>query len=239
MAIGFPEAWAKAEPVEGWLTLDQGRALFEAAQAVGSGRWIVEIGSHHGRSTLLLAAAKNDGVQLLAVDPFDDPRWGGGAAALTTFQATLRGAGLLDQVDAFSGVSADASATWDRGPIGMLFVDGAHDRASVLTDIDGWAPHLADDASIFFHDAYSSPGVTVALFERYFGRPRGEYLGSAGSLAHIKNAPLRRGSRAISAARMLGRLPWFARNLAIKIAIRRGWGLTQRALRHSGAAYPY
>ena len=167
MPVAFSDAWIQAEPVEGWLTEEQGKTLFDAAQSVPSGQWIVEIGSHHGRSTLLLAAAKSDGVRLLAVDPFDDPRWGGGPAALSRFQGTLRGAGLLDQVETFPGVSADASSAWDRGSIGMLFVDGAHDRASVLTDIDGWAPHLADRASILLHDAYSSPGVTIALFERY------------------------------------------------------------------------
>jgi predicted O-methyltransferase YrrM len=233
----FLDAWRQAESVEGWLTMEQGRALFETARSVAPSQWIVEIGSHCGRSTLLLAAGKAEGVRLLAVDPFDDARWGGGPHALTNFQATLGGAGLLEVVETFRGISGDASRAWDAGSVGMLFVDGAHDRASVLTDIDGWAPHLAPDARVLFHDAFSSPGVTVALLQRYLGRAGIEYLGSDGSLARLRKVA--DDARFRSSLRMLMRLPWFARNLVVKTAIRRHWTWVQRLLRHHGAAYPY
>lgn len=235
----FAQAWRQAETVEGWLTREQGRTLFETARAVEPERWIVEIGSHCGRSTLLLAAAKAEGVHLLAIDPFDDPRWGGGPGALANFQATLRAAGLLDEVRTFRGISADASRTWCAGPVGMLFVDGAHDRASVLTDIDGWAQHLDSAAGILFHDAFSSPGVTVALFQRYVGRAGTEYLGAIGSLARLRKTSTTGVARIKSSARMLRSLPWFARNLAVKIAMRRRWKLVQGLLGHSGSEYPY
>jgi predicted O-methyltransferase YrrM len=235
--MDFPEAWQHVESVEGWLTNAQGRTLFETAKTISPGHWIVEIGSHFGRSTVLLAAAKPDGVGLLAVDPFDDPRWGGGADAMTSFRSTLSSADLLDEITTFRGVSADASKAWDGKPIAMLFVDGAHDRDSVLVDIDGWSPHLTPDADMLFHDAFSSPGVTFALIERYLGRSGNEYLGSVGSLAHVRKTP--HAPRVKSTARILLRLPWFARNLAVKISIRRRWTFVQRVLRHEGSAYPY
>lgn len=235
----FDTAWRWAERADGWLTSEQGRVLFEAARAVESGQWIVEIGSHCGRSTVILAAAKAEGVELLAVDPFDDPRWGGGPNALANFQATLRGAGLLDAVQTYRGLSEHASHSWNRGKIGMLFIDGAHDRASVLTDIDGWTPHLATEASIILHDAYSSPGVTLALFERFIGRSGIAYVGSVGSLARLRKAHTTRADRIRASARMLSRLPWFIRNLGVKVAIRRRWSLLQRILRHEGSAFPY
>lgn len=235
----FADAWRFAQAVDGWLTDDQGQALFDAARDVRPGAWIVEIGSHCGRSTLLLAAGKADGVGLLAVDPFDDPRWGGGPDALIRFQDTLRGAGLLDEVESFRGLSAEASEAWTNGLVGMLFVDGAHDRGSVLTDIDGWAPHLAYDAVILLHDAYSSPGVTRAVFERFCGRSGISYVGSTGSLARFRTGDTSSGDRVSSALRMLARVPWFVRNLAVKISMRRRWVRAQRLLRHDGDAHPY
>src|SRR5713101_4552581 len=44
-----------------------------------------------------------------------------------------------------------------RGPkIGLIWIDGAHDRSSVLDDIDSWLPHLADGARLYIHDAFSA-----------------------------------------------------------------------------------
>ncbi len=237
--LTFEDAWRHAEGVEGWLTRAQGEALFHAAQAVPMGRWIVEIGSHCGRSTVVLAAAKASEVTLLAVDPFDDPRWGGGSKALDEFERTLRSADLLDEVKAFRGRSLEAANARIARPVGLLFVDGAHDRASVLTDIDAWRQHLHDRATLFFHDAYSSPGVTIALFERYVGAARAQYLGSVGSLARFDMGALSLRERLVSTARMVGRLPWFARNLTVKVALRRGWSTVHRVLGHPGGEYPY
>ena len=103
---------------------------------------------------------------MLAVDPFDDPRWGGGPELLEAFTNTLARFGLENDVQPFRGVSSEASARWHGASIGLLFVDGAHDRSSVLADIDGWFPFVAPGGLIFFHDAFSSIGVTRALTER-------------------------------------------------------------------------
>lgn len=235
----FEQAWEIANGVEGWLSREQGLALFEAARAIGPGEWIVEIGSHRGRSTVLLAAGKGAHVRLLAVDPFDDPRWGGGRETLAMFEDTLRGAGLLDEVQTFRGLSVEAAAAATAHPVGLLFVDGAHDRASVLLDIDCWTPHLAPQAVLLFHDAYSSPGVTVALFERFLLSRRARYRGCVASLARIDHGPERSARSAVSATLMMARLPWFARNLLIKLALRRRWPAIHRALGHPGTQYPY
>lgn len=234
----FEHVWTHACAAEGWLTRDQGLALFEAARRVPPGAWAVEIGSHCGRSTLLLAAAKPPGVHLLAVDPFDDPRWGGGAESMARFESTLRGAGLLEEVQTFRGLSAEAAVAGIAEPVGLLFVDGAHDRASVLIDIDGWMPHLGARAVLLFHDAYSSPGVTIALFERFLLSRRAQYRGSVGSLARVDLGPPRALAWAPHAARMVLRLPWFARNLLIKIALRRRWPAVHRALGHQETHCP-
>jgi hypothetical protein len=38
---------------------------------------------------------------------------------------------------------------------------------------------------------------------------------------------------------MLGRMPWLARNLAIKLAIREGWNVVPPLLGHRDEALPY
>jgi len=237
--LRFEDVWRHAEGADGWLTRAQGSALFDAARAVHPGSWIVEIGSHCGRSTVILAAAKAPEVPLLAVDPFDDPRWGGGSKALAEFERTLRSADLFDEVRTFRGLSVEAANAGIARPVGLLFVDGAHDRASVLTDIDRWTPHLEGRATLLFHDAYSSPGVTIALFERYFGASYARYVDTVGSLARIDLGDLTLRERQVSTTRMIRRLPWLVRNLAVKVAVRRGWSTVPRALGHSGEEYPY
>lgn len=88
-AGSFESTWAISKTIEGWMTWEQGLALFRAAQAAPPGSRIVEIGSHHGRSTVLLAKAAPAGVSVLAVDPYEDVRWGGGASAYNIFRANL------------------------------------------------------------------------------------------------------------------------------------------------------
>src|SRR6478672_11462935 len=96
---GFETAWAAAEPVGGWLTRDQGRALWDAATTLPPGARILEIGSHQGRSTVVLAtAAKARGASVIAVDPFVSGRLFGGAATRTIFERNLADAGLADVV---------------------------------------------------------------------------------------------------------------------------------------------
>lgn len=238
-AGGFERSWKLAAGVNGWLSKGQAEALADAAAAVPEGAAIVEIGSHHGRSTLVLARHKRPGVRLLAVDPFDDPRWGGGEGAYDTFLANLDRAGVAADVEAFRGTSEQAAAAWDGGEIGFLYIDGAHDRRSVLIDIDRWKPFLADGARVYLHDAYSSPGVTFALLQRHLLSRSARYTGSVRSLAMFERGRLSGASAASSAARMLARLGWFARNIAIKVAIRRGWERPQRLLGHREPGYPY
>ena len=66
----FDGAYAQADQIPGWLTRDQALVLFNEASATGSGATIVEIGSHLGRSTVVLAAAAGADCRVFAIDPF-------------------------------------------------------------------------------------------------------------------------------------------------------------------------
>jgi predicted O-methyltransferase YrrM len=229
----FLDVWRKASDIVGWLSEGQARALYRAAGLVPERQWIVEIGSHHGRSTVFLASAKPDGVRMMAIDPFVDPRWGGGADALASFRSTVTRFGLTDQVEIFRGLSTDAAAQWDGGAtLGLLFVDGAHDRTSVLADIDGWEKHIAPGGLVAFHDAFSSIGVTQAVVLRHLFRRRFRFVGATRTLVVFQRADLGRGAAFRSASGLATKVPYFVRSLAIKLALRRRWRLLPALLRY-------
>ncbi|HEV3212291.1 MAG TPA: class I SAM-dependent methyltransferase [Acidimicrobiales bacterium] len=230
----FEEAWSLADAVEGWLTPAQGRRLYDAARHVPRGQAVVEVGSHRGKSTILLAAGLPDGVVLTAIDPFDDPRWGGGAASLEVFEENLAKAGVEDRVQLRRELSGDVAAVWAGPPVGLAWIDGAHDRTSVLTDIDGWDAHLADDGVLLLHDAFSAVGTTEAVLQRLWWSRRYRYVGCVRTLVEFKKEPRTPWQALLDAASLSRRLGFFARMVAIKLARRRGMsGLERRLMRES------
>jgi predicted O-methyltransferase YrrM len=235
----FDEVWRSVQGIDGWLTQGQAEMLYRSAAAVADGEAIVEIGSHHGRSTVILGGAKAPGRELIAIDPFGDPRWGGGTEALSVFRANIAEHGLDDEVRLIRDYGAAAGSQWDGAQVGMLFVDGAHDYPTVTADLKAWLPHLAAGATVLMHDAYSSPGVTRAAFHQFFAARDFEYVGASRSLIAFRRGELSQSARALSAGRMLARLPWLARNLTIKVALRQGWDGLPALLGHRDAACPY
>jgi hypothetical protein len=69
------------------------------------------------------------------------------------------------------------------------------------------------------HDAFSSFGVTLALLRLLVGSGDWRYLGRTRSLAEYRREPVRGAARLRNAARQLAQLPWFVRNLAVKLAL--------------------
>lgn len=232
MATTFEDAWRYASDVDGWLLEGQGRALFDAAQRVPAGTAAVEIGSHRGKSATIIALGLPDGVRLTAVDPFDDPRWGGGPESLSIFQSNLTKAGVMDRVDLFKGLSEEASATWNGLPVGFLWVDGAHDLESTLKDFDGWMPHLATGARLYVHDAFSAVGTTRAILRRFLFSRHVRYIGCERTLAKFEVGTFGLGQRVVSAVGIIRRLGFFSRMVAIKLSRRRGLhGLERRFMK--------
>lgn len=248
---GFTSAWDIASGIEGWLSKEQGAVLYEAARSVRDDTWIVEIGAHHGRSTVILASAKPDSANFLTIDPFPDPPWGGGEPAYRALCENLDRIGLREDVHILRGTSEEAAsaarmvfevASEDhsnsgglptanvpvRQPsdyrIGLLYVDGLHDRQSVLADIDGWERFVVEGGLVCFHDAFFRIGVTLALLQRHFMNTRFHYLGSTGSLAVFVREKVVPASTAFSdSLRLLTRFRYLARNAVVTVALRKRW----------------
>ena len=237
---GFDRVWPLVEPIEGWLSREQAAALYAAAGTVKPGYWIVELGSHHGRSTVALAKGRREAAGVLAVDPFPSPGEAGrGEAAYRAFLANLRRTGVESEVTLFPGTSAAAAEVFEilteaagepsRGAgIGLLFVDALHDRSSVLGDIASWEPRVAEGGLVCFHDAFFRLGVTLALLQRHLMSSEFRYLGSVGNLAIFRRQFAGTRPALLDSLRLLARLGYFARNLIVTLAVRRNWRWLQR-----------
>lgn len=222
------EVLAVVAGIDGWMSPDQAARLYAAAAGARPGQQIVEIGSFRGRSTIVLAAAAPDGVEVVAIDPHAGTDRGpheitGFEAEASSdhavFNANLAAAGVADRVRhvrEFSDHAHQAIA----GSISVLYIDGAHRYAPARSDIRSWGARVDRGGTLLIHDSFSSIGVTLAIGrELLFGR-RFRYIGRSRSLTEYR-ADLGRGwrSRAVNTLRQVAQLPWFAKNVGLKVLL--------------------
>lgn len=157
--------------VEGWTSFEEVWALHEAARCSAPAARnfiVVEIGSWKGRSTVALALglkARGNGT-LYAIDPHTGSHEYieiyGAVDTYETFIANLKSAGVLDLVEPIRSTSHSARDRFTDSSVHLLFVDGSHEYADVITDIHDWTPALADESVVAFNDPLV-PGVYRAL----------------------------------------------------------------------------
>ena len=216
--------------VEGWLTPAQAARLDAAARRVPAGGRIVEIGSFRGRSTIILARAAGEGVEVVAIDPHLGSDRGPqeiaaneavGEQDTRIFRDNLARHGVADRVRHVRLPSSEAHGDV-AAPIDLLWVDGAHRYGPALEDLVGWGGRVPAGGRMLVHDAFSSVGVTLALLRGVTFSRRGRYAGRAGTLVEY----VRERGGAGSVARQLALLPWVGWNLVLKVLtvlkIRRG-----------------
>lgn len=230
----FATAWATAETVAGWMTQEQGRMLWDAAMELGPGARIVEIGSHQGRSTVILGtAARAVGARVVAIDPFVEGRLFGGAPTRTVFEQNIRDAGLTDVIDLRADYSTALRPTWTE-PIDLLYIDGKHDYWTVTDDFK-WAEHVRAGGAILVHDCYSSIGVTLSVLAHVLPGTTLSYDSRGGSMARFRVADNDRASR----LRIAREMPWWVRNVGIKVLLRARLRGVARAVGHDSPYDPY
>lgn len=209
--------------VEGWLTEAQARRLDAAARRVEGGGRIVEIGSFRGRSTIVLARAAGEGVELVAIDPHLGSDRGPqeiaadealGEEDVRRFRDNLARHGVLERVRHVRRRSGDALDAVE-GQVDLLWVDGAHRYGPARDDVRRWGARVRPGGAMLVHDAWSSLGVTLALLREVAFSRSWTYRGRDGSLVEYARAPGGPGST----ARQLALLPWFGWNLVLKVLI--------------------
>jgi predicted O-methyltransferase YrrM len=232
----FADAFAEVQDIAGWLTEAQARLLFARAAALGVGGRVVEIGTYHGRSTIILARAA-PGSELITIDPYaSEPDVG--PRDLAIFQEHLALAKLSTRVRHLRKSSRQALAAVD-GPVDLLYIDGAHDFVTAFADIRDWGDRVRDGGTMLIHDSFSSIGVTTSeVLALFFGR-RFCYVGRSRSLAEYRREPVFGVRRVTNAARQAASLPWFARNVLVKVGLTLQAPVVARALGHRDDVFPY
>jgi predicted O-methyltransferase YrrM len=183
--------------IEGWLSDAEAFALYRVARACGAPIVGVEIGSWHGKSSVMIGGAMRDGGggALYAIDPYEGA---GGYSALKVvsqpatdyldrFQQNIAAAGLGEIVRPMRGYSYDIVKKWTT-PTDLLFIDGDHDYGAVRRDFEDWSPHLKPGGITVFHDTNGQfPGPT-RLVEEELRRPDWVSVRCVGSLTIARKA---------------------------------------------------
>jgi predicted O-methyltransferase YrrM len=148
--------------VPGWLTDEEGEALYDLARRCTGRGVIVEIGSWKGKSTICLGLGSHAGnnVPIYAVDPHADYRFG-------DFKQNVERAGVAELVTPIASLSQPAADDFHE-PIEFLFVDGSHEEALVREDFDKWVPKVVDGGWVAFHDTTWTEGPRRVVGERIY-----------------------------------------------------------------------
>jgi hypothetical protein len=230
----FPEIWAIADGIPGWLTTAQAELLHEQARTLPAGATVVEIGSHKGRSTVVLAdALRERGGTVVAIDPFIDGPMFGGSATRDHFEQHVEMAEVGDTVELLCDYSTKARKSWDRS-FEMLYIDGKHDYWTFTDDLK-WRSGLPAGAPVLVHDCFSSIGVTLGVLVRVLPAGDLRYERREGSLALFRvGRPSGR-----DRLRILAEMPWWVRNVFIKVLLRLRLRPVARAFGHDAYYDPY
>ena len=232
--------------LEGWLTEGQAAMLADAAASCRADGQIVEIGSFRGKSTIVLARAAPNGAAVVAIDPHAGTDRGphqikgfGDEARSdrTVLDLNLRAAGVRHRVRHVAEFS-DRAHSAVHGSIDVLYIDGAHRYRLARADIRQWGGRVAEGGTMLVHDSFSSVGVTTAILrELVFGR-RFRYIGRSRSLARYR-ADLDAAHWPANVARQLAQLPWFARNVVLKVLLSLGLGRLVGRFGRTPPEWPY
>ena len=209
---------------------------------------IVEIGSFRGRSMIAIARSAPEGAEIVAIDPhagndrgpqeiegFEDEA----AVDSKVFLTNLERAGVRDRVTYVRKFSHDALDDVP-GPIDLLHIDGAHRYKPASDDIatlgrpGGRRRVDAGARLVLVGRRHAGPGV-----EARRSRGGGATPGAAGRWPSTVREPVTGTARVANVGRQLAQLPWFARNVVIKVLIVAKLPKATRLLGHAGENWPY
>ena len=155
--------------IEGWFSRDAAlmfMAYNELLAAHGVSGDVLEIGVHHGLSTLALASMRRDGAQLVAIDLFDELQAknvsSSGSGSRAHFERNMR-AFFGDLT--FVRCIAAASNTLDPADLGRRFsfchVDGGHSARETYQDLELCSQILLPGGVLALDDYFNPafPGV--------------------------------------------------------------------------------
>jgi hypothetical protein len=172
----FSSIWEHSVGISGWLERCEGELLVNscasALNCLPQPWHCVEVGSYHGRSTVLIGSllrSEGNGSFLYAVDPHEG-RVGAHDRGIEQLARSLGALiGNLDSLGLQSTVQVlqeeTSQVNWQL-PVGFLFIDGLHDYPSVARDFFKFDPWIVPGGLVAFHDCSESyPGVKQFISE--------------------------------------------------------------------------
>ena len=154
--------------VKGWLNMEEAVFLAACAAKTPGGRYIVEVGSYQGLSTLFLGYGSQLGSmpKVYAVDPHEPVVHNNagvyGSGDQQEFYKNISDYRLGNMIYALSVQSTCAAGAFVDKTVGLLFIDGDHSQRAVEADIAAWVPKVDYGGLILFHDRCEA-GVFDAL----------------------------------------------------------------------------
>ena len=156
----------------GFMSENEGLALYEAAMTVAVHDPLLEIGSYCGKSTIYLgAAAKLAQSVLYSIDhhrgseehqpgeDYHDERFVDPATGrfdtFPTFRTTIEAAGLEEWVVPIVATSHIVRNMWQT-PLSLAFIDGGHSMDAARKDLM-WASAVRHGGLLAIHDVFPDP----------------------------------------------------------------------------------
>ena len=170
MDANFLESYFGAfDRIEGWLSPDAA-LMFMAYHGViaehGVAGDVLEIGVHHGLSALALAAMRNDGARLVAIDLFDELQSENiscsGSGSRARFERNMREFfGDIAFVTCITAPSSSLAPADLGGGFSFCHVDGGHTAAETYADLDLCSQILLPGGLLALDDYFNPafPGV--------------------------------------------------------------------------------
>lgn len=242
----FDQVFRSIADVQGWMTRAQACRLWDRASELRAGDRIVEIGSYHGRSAIVLASAAPEGVEVITIDPHGgndrgpqqyEGEFEEGQRDHETFVANLTRAGVVDRIRHVRKASQDAPGDIP-GDVEMVYIDGAHRYNPAKADMERWGRKISLGGTLLIHDSFSSVGVSLALAATLFTGSKFRYLGRSGTMTEYRREDLTPADRAANCFRQMLELPYLLRNVIFKLMILARLGRLAQAL-GSTAGWPY
>ena len=167
--------------LNGWFSLEEGRAMHQWAKNLTGKGVIVEIGSWQGKSTICLGngSLRGQKTMIYAIDPHtgstEHHQEKGQVWTFDQFKKNIEQAQVDSIVHPIVKMSWDAAIDFHH-PIELIFIDGAHDYESVTRDFNDWFPKVVEGGLMTFHDS-TWEGVRRMLKEKVYFSPYFKNIG--------------------------------------------------------------
>lgn len=149
------------EQIDGWLSENEAELLLACGLKTCTqfpDAHLVEVGSYHGKATVLLgklAKSVSDRIRVYSIDPHNgvlgavDQGLHQFEPSLNKFKENIEKADLSETV--ISIVEESKNVKWDKS-ISLLLIDGLHDYLNISNDFQQFSPRIEIGGYLIFHD---------------------------------------------------------------------------------------